>query len=132
VPLLVRLIRMNDQLVKDFIEKYFNQALGSFFEYQRQFEEQMRKVHGLPTPFPSVTAWTQAMIKPFASAFVPSAPASDAGSRPTGTDSTAASGRDRADLEQLVRELQSEVRELKKAQEPQRAARGAKRPKKTR
>src|SRR5438270_7127627 len=25
VPLLVRLIRMNDQLVKDFIEKYFNQ-----------------------------------------------------------------------------------------------------------
>src|SRR5678810_390946 len=31
VPLLVRLIRMNDQLVKDFIEKYFNQALKSFF-----------------------------------------------------------------------------------------------------
>ena len=27
VPLLVRIIRMNDQLVKDFIEKYFNQAL---------------------------------------------------------------------------------------------------------
>src|SRR6185369_8022112 len=29
VPLLVRLIRMNDDLVKDFIEKYFNQALKS-------------------------------------------------------------------------------------------------------
>jgi len=27
VPLLLRLIRMNDQLIKDFIEKYFNQAL---------------------------------------------------------------------------------------------------------
>src|SRR5438128_1532379 len=29
IPLLVRLIRMNDQLVKDFIEKYFNQAMKS-------------------------------------------------------------------------------------------------------
>src|SRR5260370_40028739 len=27
IPLLLRLIRMSDQLVKDFIEKYFNQAL---------------------------------------------------------------------------------------------------------
>src|SRR5215471_15827316 len=33
VPLLVRLIRMNDKLVKDFIEKYFNQALHSFLDY---------------------------------------------------------------------------------------------------
>src|SRR5262252_1067469 len=39
VPLLVRLIRMNDQLVKDFIDKYFNQALESFLEYQRRVEE---------------------------------------------------------------------------------------------
>src|SRR5437879_11288684 len=42
VPLLVRLIRMNDQLVKDFIEKYFNQALKSFFDYQQQVEEQIQ------------------------------------------------------------------------------------------
>src|SRR5215471_6306670 len=39
VPLLVRIIRMNDQLVKDFVEKYFNQALNSFLEYQQQVEE---------------------------------------------------------------------------------------------
>src|SRR5215510_11290197 len=39
VPLLVRLIRMNDQLVKDFIEKYFNQALQSFLDYQQALEE---------------------------------------------------------------------------------------------
>ena len=69
VPLLLRLIRMNDQLVKDFIEKYFNQALKSFLEYQRQVEEQMRRAHGLPTSLPSLSAWTEALIKPFASAF---------------------------------------------------------------
>src|ERR1043166_8164267 len=41
VPLLLRIIRMNDQLVKDFIEKYFNQALKSFQDYQQQLEEQL-------------------------------------------------------------------------------------------
>src|SRR5882724_3424229 len=69
VPLLVRLIRMNDQLVKDFIEKYFNQALKSFFEYQRQIEEQIRQTHGLPPLFPSVSAWTKAMLEPFSAVF---------------------------------------------------------------
>src|SRR3954470_22396928 len=69
VPLLVRLIRMNDQLVKDFIEKYFNQALKSFLDYQQQVEEQIRRTHGLPSVFPSVSAWTKAVLQPFASAF---------------------------------------------------------------
>src|SRR5262245_61036886 len=69
VPLLVRIIRMNDQLVKDFIDKYFNQALKSFLDYQQQVEEQIRKAHGLPPVFPSVSAWTKAMLRPFTSAF---------------------------------------------------------------
>src|ERR1700751_5335666 len=69
VPLLVRLIRMNDQLVKDFIEKYFNQALNSFLGYQQQFEEQIRKTHGLPSLFPSFAAWTRAMLQPFSAPF---------------------------------------------------------------
>src|SRR5215475_9346343 len=69
VPLLLRLIRMNDRLVKDFIEKYFNQALKSFMDYQQRLEEQVRQTHGLPSVFPSVTAWTKAMLQPFAAAF---------------------------------------------------------------
>src|SRR5580765_2994985 len=64
VPLLVRIIRMNDHLVKDFIEKYFNQALKSFLDYQQQVEEQIRRTHGLPTVFPTVSAWTKAMLEP--------------------------------------------------------------------
>src|SRR6476646_790769 len=46
VPLLLRIIRMNDQLVKYFIEKYFNQALQSFLEYQHRVEEHIRQTHG--------------------------------------------------------------------------------------
>ena len=69
IPLLVRLIRMNDQLTKDFIDKYFNQALKSFLDYQQQMDEQIRKTHGLPASLPSVSAWTKAILGPFASAF---------------------------------------------------------------
>ena len=68
VPLLVRLIRMNDQLTKEFIEKYFNQALKSFLDYQHQVEEQIRRTHGLPSVFPSVSAWTKAVLEPFTQA----------------------------------------------------------------
>src|SRR5512138_3424351 len=76
VPLLVRLIRMNDALVKDFIDKYFNQALQSFLDYQRQVEEQIRRAHGLPSVFPSVSAWTQAMWQPLAHALAGQPPPS--------------------------------------------------------
>src|SRR6266581_3752027 len=81
VPLLVRLIRMNDQLVKDFIEKYFNQALKSFLDYQQQVEEQIRRTHGLPPVFPSVAAWTKAMFEPFASVFA--GRSAETGTKPT-------------------------------------------------
>ena len=116
VPLLVRLIRMNDDLVKDFIEKYFNQALKSFLDYQRQVEEHIRKTHGLPPVLSSVTEWTKAMIEPLAAAFTtpvaggsappPSAPAGPAG-----------------DLPAMIRELQQQVAELKRARAGRRTSR---------
>jgi polyhydroxyalkanoate synthesis repressor PhaR len=104
VPLLVRIIRMNDQLVKDFIEKYFNQALKSFLDYQQQVEEQIRRTHGLPSVFPSVSAWTKAMLEPFASAF---------SGRPLNTTGSAGA-EDAAHLQQTVRDLQAQVAALKR------------------
>src|SRR5215475_14143816 len=103
VPLLVRLIRMNDQLVKDFIEKYFNQALKSFFDYQKKLEEQIRKTHGLPPVFPSVSAWTKAMLEPFLEVFsgAPTAKAHE--------NEQSSPSEKQEDLHKLVRELQKEV-----------------------
>jgi polyhydroxyalkanoate synthesis repressor PhaR len=108
VPLLVRLIRMNDQLVKDFIDKYFNQALKSFFDYQKQLEDQIRQTHGLPPVFPSVSAWTKAMLEPFSAVF---SGASEA--KTTQSQQPPPSGKSE-DLHKLVRELQKEVASLKK------------------
>jgi polyhydroxyalkanoate synthesis repressor PhaR len=108
VPLLVRLIRMNDQLVKDFIEKYFNQALKSFFDYQKKLEEQIRQSHGLPPVFPTVSAWTKAMLEPFSAVFsgTPAAKATEK-QQPTPSENE-------EDLHKLVRELQKEVANLKR------------------
>jgi polyhydroxyalkanoate synthesis repressor PhaR len=117
VPLLVRLIRMNDQLIKDFIEKYFNQALQSFVEYQRQVEEQIRRTHGLPAVFPSVSAWTQAMLGPFATALTGRAPE-------TPTPPPQANNQD---LHHLVRDLQQQVAELKQKRPARKPRRGSRR-----
>jgi polyhydroxyalkanoate synthesis repressor PhaR len=108
VPLLVRLIRMNDQLVKDFIEKYFNQALKSFFDYQKTLEEQIRQTHGLPPVFPSVSAWTKAMLEPLSAVFsgTPAAKAPE-------QEQPSPSGKEE-DMHKLVRQLQKEVASLKK------------------
>ena len=117
VPLLVRIIRMNDSLVKDFIEKYFNQALKSFLDYQQQVEEQIRRTHGLPSVFPSVSAWTKAMLEPFASAFSshPLDSSTEAHRPPEGAAKT-------AELQQTIRDLQAQLAELKR-KSPRRKAR---------
>jgi polyhydroxyalkanoate synthesis repressor PhaR len=108
VPLLVRLIRVNDQVIKDFMEHYFNQALKSFLDYHRQFDEQVVKAHGLPSVFPSVSAWTEAVFKPIASAF--DRPAS--GSRPQEASSSSET-HETTDLLGLIHSLQKQVEELK-------------------
>ncbi len=106
VPLLVRIIRMNDQLVKDFIEKYFNQALNSFLEYQRRVEEQIRQTHGLPSALPLVSAWTKAVLEPFSSAIA-------GRTRAEGdTPANSATPPKVEELQQTVRDLQAQVARL--------------------
>src|SRR5690349_9860232 len=51
-PLLTEMIRVNDQLIKGFFEKFFHQALAAFLEYQRHFESQIRQGRVLPALFP--------------------------------------------------------------------------------
>jgi polyhydroxyalkanoate synthesis repressor PhaR len=109
VPLLVRLIRMNDALVKDFIEKYFNQALKTFFDQQQRLEEQFRQVQGLPASLPSLSQWTQAMWQPFApKPEGPSSVSEDPTRRPAPT------APDVEELRGLVQKLQRQVTRLQR------------------
>jgi len=118
VPLLVRLIRMNDQLIKDFIEKYFDQALKSFLDYQQQIEAQIRRTHGLPPLFPSVSAWTKAMLEPIASALSPRPPQS-----PEPLSPAPAPQAQSPDLHTLVQDLQRQVAQLNQRRAAKKPAR---------
>jgi polyhydroxyalkanoate synthesis repressor PhaR len=55
-PLLTEIIRVNDQVIKGFFEKFFDQTLGSFLAFQRNLEKQ---VEGglLPGLFPMFMPW---------------------------------------------------------------------------
>lgn len=70
VALLSRLIRVNDQMAKDFLERYFDQALSMFMKYRQQFEEQFGRGDGLASFYSSLANWNRAMLNPFGMPFM--------------------------------------------------------------
>lgn len=109
VPLLHRLIRANEQLVQDFIEKYFNRALTAFLDSQRQFEAYLRHVLGLQGTSMSAPDWTSMMLGPFTQQFWPKPPAPSREGAPPAAIPTEEDG-----LRTMVEELRAEVVGLQK------------------
>ena len=115
VALLTRLIRVNDQLVKDFVEKYFNQAFQSWIEYQKQFEARLRQMQGMTEVYSPLSAWTQAIMTPFAPGF--GAPSTEKPeSPPSENPSNGKDAADTAELRAIIKDLQEQVASLRKAQ----------------
>jgi polyhydroxyalkanoate synthesis repressor PhaR len=69
VNLLTRLIRANDTLIKEFIDRYFNQALSAFLEYRKQFEEQLSAAPHMVPFYNPMAPWGREMFNPFAMPF---------------------------------------------------------------
>src|SRR6185369_3134878 len=65
VSMLHRLLRSNQELVSDFIQKYFNQPLTAFFDSQRNMEQVFRQAMGVQSPAPTVADWAKMMWGPF-------------------------------------------------------------------
>ena len=117
VPLLHRLLRANEQLLNDFTQKYFNQALNAFLDSQKTFEQSMRSAMGLKSTTPTVADWTRLMWGPFN-------PATWAGPSPqTGTGHSRTSGSGAGptaaataanDVTSVVADLRSQVDDLKR------------------
>ncbi len=69
--LLHQIIRANDSLLQEFVEKYFRRALVAFEKSQREFEQYMRQALGLSNgilamnPAPWGTNWAGMMLGPF-------------------------------------------------------------------
>lgn len=107
VPLLHRLIRSNERLVRDFVDKYFNQALASFFESQKRFESHFRSLLGLPGSQRAMNDWARMMLGPFAP------PPWDAGTSAAAEPETA-EARSPAPLQEQLETLRREVRQLQR------------------
>ncbi len=101
-PLLLWLIRMNDELAKDFLTKNLNQALKPFLEYQRRFQEQVQAARGSNPGFAGLAEWTKALAAPFAAAF--SEPTRPKSPEPA-TPKSPAEKSHNEDLHELIREL---------------------------
>ena len=64
-PFLAQIIRANDQLLLGFYEKFFQQAMKAFVDYQQLIESQFQRGGMLPAMFPPLGEWTQALAMPF-------------------------------------------------------------------
>lgn len=104
--LLHQIIRSNESLLRDFVEKYFNRALAAFLKSQQEFDRYLGQTMGL-YGLPSVgRGWAEMMVGPFMRAFLANPPeaASDANGPPAAD----------ADLHQAVNELKQQVAALRK------------------
>lgn len=118
--LLHQLIRANDSLLREFVDKYFHRALLAFEKSQRDFEQYMRQALGLSnellamSPAPWGTNWAGMMLNPFMRAFL----AADGAPRTSTADQqsggTNPDPRTNSDLRAELEELKHEVVELRK------------------
>ena len=62
--LLHRVIRANEPLIRDFIDRYFNQFLRAYMESQRDFDRYLRQAMGLEFPVSVAGDWFRTMMWP--------------------------------------------------------------------
>ena len=75
--LLIRAIRVNNRLLKDFVDVYFRQAFEAFCVSQKQVELMLRQAHHLTSVLPAAALTAANLLPPWMplSAPLPSAPA---------------------------------------------------------
>jgi polyhydroxyalkanoate synthesis repressor PhaR len=75
--LLTRAIRVNDRLLKDFVDVYFRQAFEAFCGSQKQVDQMLRQAHHLTSILPAAASSTANLFRPWMpfSTPLPSAPA---------------------------------------------------------
>src|SRR5246127_4681854 len=74
--LLTRAIRVNERLLKDFVDVYFRQAFEAFCGAQKQVDQMLRQTHHLTSILPAAASSAANLLPPWMHlpAFVPSAP----------------------------------------------------------
>ena len=104
--LLSRAIRVNDRLLKDFVDVYFRQAFETFCGSQKQVEQMLRQAHHLSSILPAAVSSVAGLLPPWMprSASLPSAPA---------TGGQSSEYRPSAEVQNEIAALREEVSKLK-------------------
>lgn len=112
--LLHRLIRANEELVRDFVDRYFSQALMAFFESQRQFEQYMADMITRQSPFGAAGPWMQAMMKSMSpwTGWAGGPPTTARPEEPAPAEPPPATGND--ELRRSIRQLEKQLESLRK------------------
>ncbi len=114
VEMLHQIIRANEPLVRDFIEKYFNQAWKAFFDSQRHFDSYLRHAFGLPSAAPFGGEWMRMIMGPLVATQFAHGSAGEAGEMAPRRDSAADSpqangGASEGELRTMVEQLRQQV-----------------------
>lgn len=72
--LLTRAIRVNDTLLKDFVDVYFRQAFEAFCGSQKQVDQMLRQAHQLTTAIPTPATWAANLFPSWIPRPVPTPP----------------------------------------------------------
>jgi polyhydroxyalkanoate synthesis repressor PhaR len=123
VPLLHKLLRSSEQIVNDFVQKYFNEALNSFLDSQRNVEQVMRSAMGLPPSAPTLADLTKIMWSPLKSTPWTMTDTPPSSSTPPATSPPPVAPAETADLRRVVEQLQEEVARLRRDQNSRRQGR---------
>jgi len=121
VSLLTRLIRVNDRLVHDFMERYFEQALSMFLQYRDQFEKQISGGEGFGALYSSLANWNRAMLNPFTMPLLGGGIAAGAESKPGAAQSSGGPTnlKDKVDsLEQQIAGLEAKLAKTARRKPP--------------
>jgi polyhydroxyalkanoate synthesis repressor PhaR len=107
IELLTRAIRVNDRLLKDFVDVYFRQAFEAFCGSQKQVDQVLRQAHHLTSMLPAAAVSSAAnLFRPW----VPfSAPVSPAPARTNDSNEDPGS----AGVKNEIAALREEVAQLK-------------------
>src|ERR1700693_2881732 len=73
--LLTRAIRVNDRLLKDFVDFYFRQAFEAFCGSQKQVDQMLRQAHHLTSALPSAASSVTNLLPPWMPLATPLRPA---------------------------------------------------------
>ena len=109
VPLLHRLLRSNERMMGDFVEKYFNQPLAAFLDQQRNMEQYFRQAMGLRSGVPTVADWAKMMLTPLNAGMW----GGEQGANGANSAAAEPANGSTDDLRRVINELREEIAELK-------------------